>query len=363
MTKIARESILIKRKRKTMKKIPLFLLSSLMLFSVTSCNQDNSYYQGKIYLTFGEYQRSSTSTVNQYTYDELSDKITKAKEDFILIISNYGCGCWTDFEPIVAQANYKFQLGMKHIDCEIISSSKNQFGLVLTPSNMPSIAFFHEGVLARQVIFGNESSNKIFKHYEDFESFLLENIVLPKAYRIEKEDIDYKMDQDEEFNLYIGRSGCDDCGYLNKTKIKDLAYNYESPINNPIYYFDIQKYRSDEKTYSDLKEEMGLTTKNNPILGYDLWGGVVPTLQRRQGHNITDMISIYNDVLNRDTGEVSSYFTSTRVNAMPFLVGTGDQYVLDGEILTPQEMYDWTEGGKFTFHQAIVDKYFETYIK
>ena len=332
-----------------------------MLFSLTGCNQSDNYYQGKIYLTYGGYQRSSTSTVNQYTYDELSEK-TKAKEDFILIISNYGCGCWTDFEPIVAQANYKFQLGMKHIDCAVISSSKNHFGLVLTPSNMPSIAFFHEGTLARQVIFGNESSNKIFKHYEDFEPFLLENIVLPKVYSISKDDVFSRIDEHETFNLYVGRSGCGDCKELGRTKIKELIYSSTEPLNEPIYYFDLQQYRGTDE-YSKIKKNIGLTTDYNPILGYDVDGGVFPTMQRRVNGEIYDMISVYNDKLDKNTGVVASYFTSARVNAMPFLAGTGDQYVLDGTVLTPQEIYDWTEGGKFTFHKPIIDKYFETYIK
>lgn len=341
----------------------LFLASLMMLFSLGSCNKSNDYYQGKIYLTFGEYQRSLTSTVKQYTYDELNNKITYAKEDFALIISNSGCGCWLDFQTVVAEANYKYQLGMKHIDCAVIAAKDNHFGLHLNAVDMPSIAFFHEGVLARQVIYGNESMKQIFKHFKYFEPFLLENIALPKAYRIEKEDIDYKMDNGDQFNLYIGRSGCRDCGYLNKTKIKELAYSQETSINDPVYYFDIEKYRVDEDNYQLLKDEMGLSTKNNPTLGYDLYGGVVPTLQRRNGHNITDMISIYNDLLDKNTGKVSSYFTSDRVNAMPFLEGVRDQYVLDGKVLTQQEIYNWSEGGKFTIHKPIIDKYFETYIK
>ena len=123
--------------------------------------------------------------------------------------------------------------------------------------------------------------------------------------------------------------------------------------------------------YQNIKDEYGLSqTEVNPILGYtygeepNITAGVVPTFQHRKGSTIEDMISILNDAASTTDKKVSrSYFTAERVAAMPFLKGTGSQFVLQDKTLTEEEANNWRKSEQLKQHTPIFNKFFETYLK
>lgn len=346
----------------------LFLASSMMLFSLIGCSHTPGGYEGPIHLLFGGYQNDSTKqTIDSISYENLNFKINN-KESMVLVIYN-DCGCisWVNFQPLVAKANYEKQLNIRKIDTgDFKGAGKSSFGLNLS-AVMPCIALFENGTLIKQVSYGNSASTPIFVHQDKFNEFLDNNVVYPTlGYEISEADLDYKISQNETFNLYVGRCGCGDCASINNEGLKEYASTIIEEIDEPLYYFDMQNYR-DTDQYQPTKAKYGLTEGSNPVFGYgsDEEGGAFPTLQRRTGNTVTDMIVVLNDKVigNEAPYTISSYFTATRVNAMQFITEDKEQYVLDGKELTEEQKYNWRLGYQKSLHDPILKMFLETYVK
>lgn len=346
-----------------MKKKSLILpLIPALIFSVSSCRPatDNS----KIVIDFGRVVLEQASTVKEITYKTLKEKMIEREESFIICIANTTCGCWGSLEPLVAKLNFNKQLNICFVDNLQSGFLDDDFGLNTSET---SIAFFRNGKLARQVIFKSETWD-IFNKYEDLEKLVLNNAVLPHIRFISKENLDSYISQNKEFNLYIGRSECGDCRSINSTLLKE--WNKTTTFEGSLYYFDIEEYRG-TSDYQNIKDGYGLSqTEVNPILGYtygeepNITAGVVPTFQHRKGSTIEDMISILNDAASTADKKISrSYFTAERVAAMPFLKGTGNQFVLQDKALTEEEATNWRKSEQLKQHTPIFNKFFETYLK
>ena len=352
-----------------MKKKSLILpLIPALIFSVSSCRPavDNS----KIVLDFGRVYSSQGTTVTQVSYKNLKEKMIEKNESFILAVSDEGCGCWRDFQPLVAELNYKHQLNIMHVDKDESGFLTDDFGLNTTTT---SIAFFRNGKLARQVVYKSDSSNwDIFHKYTGVEALVKENVEFPHVKLVSKEVLDSFIATNKEFNLYVGRNGCGDCDNINATLLKQ--WNKTTTVQDSLYYFDIEEYRG-TADYQNIKDGYGLSqTEVNPVLGYtyvETYGGqeyttagVVPTFQHRRGATIVDMISLLNDAASTGDKKISrSYFTAERVAAMPFLQGTGNEFVLQDKALTEDEATNWRKSEQLKYHTPILNKFFETYFK
>ena len=363
--------------KKMHKKSLLFLSTGMMLFSLVGCGKTPGGYSGPIHLLFGGYQTDSTKqTIDSISYKILNDRLTTSKESMVLVIyGDTGCGCWVNFQPLVARANYEKQLAIKKINVgDFEGAGKTSFGMDLSVV-MPSVALFENGTLVKQISYG--SSADIFTHQEKFNKFLDDNVVYPKlGYEISEADLDNKISQNETFNLYVGRCGCGDCASINLGGLNAYASTLSEEVNEPLYYFDMQLYRDRDTTdhlYQPTKTKYGLTVGNNPIFGYgtDEEGGVFPTLQRRTGNIVTDMIAVLNDKVNETEAPytLNSYFTTERVNAMQFLGEDKAQYILDGKEVPEEEVgvagtYRYVKQSyQETLHNPILKMFLETYVK
>ena len=353
--------------KKAHKKSLLFLATGMMLFSLVGCNKTPGGYSGPIHLLFGGYQADQTkNTIDSMSWEILNYKIQNKESMILVVYGDEGCGCWVNFQPIAAKANYQKQLAIKKINVGDFGTNRSTFGIDLS-AVMPCIALFENGTLIKQVSYGNSASTPIFVHQDKFNEFLDNNVVYPTlGYEISEADLDYKISQNETFNLYVGRCGCGDCASINNGGLKEYASTITEEINDPIYYFDMQSYRG-TSDYQPTKAKYGLTEGSNPVFGYgtDEEGGAFPTLQRRTGNTVTDMIVVLND---RVTGSeapytISSYFTTTRVNAMQFITEDKEQYVLDGKELTEEQKYNWRLGYQKSLHDPILKMFLETYVK
>ena len=344
-----------------MKKKSLILpLIPALIFSVSSCRPavDNS----KIILDYGRVYSSQGTTVTQVSYKDLKDKMIEKEENFVVAISDEGCGCWRDFQPLVAELNYKHQLNIMHVDKDESGFLENDFGLNTTTTG---IAFFRNGKLARQVVYKSDSSNwDIFHKYTGLEGLVKDNIEFPHIKMVNKDVLDSFISTNKEFNLYVGRNGCGDCDTINKTLLRE--WNRTTTVQDSLYYFDIEEYRGTDQ-YQPIKDAYGLSIEGNPTYGYtDFWGfkGVVPTFQHRKGSTIEDMVSLLNDHADVKNKVIDhSYFTTERVAAMSFLQGTGNEYVFQGKTLTEEEAENWGRNKQLELHTPIFNKFFETYFK
>ncbi|MCR4910929.1 MAG: hypothetical protein K5925_00135 [Bacilli bacterium] len=363
-------------KKKIVPFLSLIFLGATSL-SLGACNQSSG--TSKVYIDFGTIRTTKSNVYEEQKktlYDDVSEKVDK-KESFILIIYSSGCQCWSDFAPVLDQFIDETGCNVLCIDAIQFVDKENVFGLQYVAnsryfSNLPSIALFKRGKLTKQITY-KDDTRLIFKYYENhFKKFIEENIVLPKMYYVNKEVLDNYIDTNKDFNLYVARSECPDCNALASSTLYPWSDKVES-VNDKLYIFDIQEYYASERSgstpeeierYQEIKDTYGLSNKYNTVLGYG--SGSVPTLQRRKGSEIVDMIVTLNDSLDSENKKVSSYFTTERVEKMPFLKNSALTKVLDGYQLTDEQTQNWrTYRSTFyeQYHNPISKLFIESYVK
>lgn len=377
------------------KKSLLFAAIPLLLFSVVGCNKSTT--PGKVYLEYGKVHISESILVDEIDYDTLSSWIMH-KNSFALAVSNEGCSCWETFQPILASFNYKYNLDIKQIPVkELNKDDRDKFGLYTVAVDSPFLAFFSNGTLIRQAMYGgNKELSKVFTDQsgKELEKFFFENAYLPKMLYVDKDTLDTYISENKDFNLYIARTGCGDCQTVNETMLRDWNKTTVS-VDEPLYIFDIAPYypgsepkreegESEEDfnnrhhewetksaIYQSVKDQYGLSSAYNKDLGYS--SGMVPTFQHRLGNTIADMAVILNDGVYEDGRTMKSYYTSERVAKMPFLKDTGNEYVYDGRQLSNSEVTQYIIQGRtivvierethIRLHTPILNRFLNTYVK
>lgn len=360
-----------------MKKIiATFLLTTALGVSMSTLASCGQKQPAKTKLDFGMYIKDGLKTIYdipELTYDSLKSKIDN-KDSFILVPYNSGCGCWTDFAPVLVDFINTYHISVSYINIDKFSGGKEKFGLDIESSKMPAVAIFNNGSLQIELTYSSNTRD-YFKDHRELYKFINENTFLPKQYYIDRDTLDSFIDEGKEFTLYVSRSGCPDCAAADKDVLKVWNNKVEN-VNDPLYIFDLAPYYASSyagsteeeiKNYQDIKDMYGLSEKNNPILGYST--GMVPTFQRRKGNQITDMITVLNDSQNE--GIISSYFTENRVKNMPFLINTTLEVNLDGkEIIKDDEELDYKQYWRIykskyysEFHYPILNLFISTYVK
>ena len=339
----------------------------------------------KIALDYGYDYKNDFVTEDDITigYESLTTKIRK-KENFVLLPFSSGCSCWDSFNPIAIYFMNKYNVKFPAINVRSFDGEPTSYGVYKVAVDMPSICFFRRGALVRQTVYGLQKNKDIFTMVDKFEEFMLDNIYLPKMYYVDKDKLDEKIANNDDFNLYVGRNGCNDCKRVNEEVLYDWSdKNKEKDIpNNPLYIFDIEKYRETED-YQPIKDAYGLSnTDFNPIFGYNYVSkydfltayGMLPTFQRWHDGRIIDMITTLNDNLEENSHVLDSYFTEERVNASPMLKVYGDKYVLDGKTVEEkdigqfpipgtEEIYEYVKkDAQAIWHNPIVELYLSTYV-
>ena len=354
------------------------LIPTLILASCGSNNLDTT----KIALDTGNiYSKSiAYSDFHEMDYDEL-EACTIDKLSFVLVTFNdRTCGCWRDFIPMFVHFANDYHYQVKLFDVALFEGHNNKFGVYSVKSQMPGICFFRRGKLIRQIVYGKseENNRKIFK-YNEYEKtyekffipFMLENVYMPKLYYVDKETLDDMIESKQEFNLYVARTSCGDCGRIEKDYIHGwVDKNKTTTINDCLYIFDIQSYRSDMTVYQEIKDAYGLSNVYNTDFGYDT--GYVPTFQRWKDAAIIDMITVLNDSVDSNL-KVTSYFNQSRISKSPLLKDTGDKYLFDQKVVTEDDVTSMEyEGVTYTFlkqdvqfkwHKPIVEMFFNEYVK
>lgn len=357
-----------------MKKSLLFL-SVLTAISLASCGNDID--TSKIALDYGYDYKNDIVNIEEVEigYTSLTNLIDNKESFVLLIFHNRTCGCWEKFNPLAVQFMNKYNVVFHSFDNALLEGEDN-YGIYRGTDAMPGICFFRRGQLIRQTIYGKLDINnrEMFEDYDVLEQYLFNNIYLPKMTYIDKDTLDNKIANNEDFALYVARTGCGDCATVNK----EVLYHWNdvnTTVNHQMYIFDIAPYYArkpaetdpeyEEKyakyeAYLAFKTTYGLSEAGNEKFGYGT--GYVPTFQIRKGSTINDMITVLNDSVDADR-VVSSYFNQTRISNSPLLKNTGDVYLFDGKVLTEEQKQNWRTTVQLSWHRPIVELFLNTYIK
>lgn len=346
------------------KKFRKFLLPILCLLVVpcTACQKETPF-TAKVHIDYGDYRENNISDIMDLNtkiseFDELTSLRTN-KESFVLVIYNKdpdSCSCWNNFKRVLKNYYNETHMRMYLMQSTLFEAHTDKYGLYTVPGDMPSLAIFNRGSLVYQIVYGRDNQ-KVFYDDDTFKSFMDAHIVLPKFYYLKNsESLDAIISKNVNFNVYFMRGTCGDCKAINGF-LHSWVDSKNNNASDNMYVIDIDAYRDDQEIYKAFKDKYGLSDVNNPILG---WGeGMVPTFQNRTGNTINDMITVYNDTWNPDSKLVTSYFTKTRIDNMPFLEGHSEIKPLD-----QMEVPTWDKTSYCNqYHNPITQLFLDTYIK
>lgn len=343
-----------------MKKLTRFLLPILVAsFATLSGCKNNNKEDNKILLTFGDIHAEHVTEVNYEKLKVLKDN----KENFLLTVSSNTCSCWSLFRPVIEKYIKDNQLVCYHISYDDIKDFASQFELNDISKSTTTFAIYENGSL-KHSLKSNENEN-IMEDSASFNSYMNEKVMLPSCYFINESDLDQIKSENKTAVVYFERSNCTDCSSINSGILRD--YILENKPTEKIFVLDCQAYYKNKtdpnfQTYQDKKDELGLSTKNNPVFGYNT--GVFPYFSLLKGNEYLTGAVIYNDTITKvgETYSISdSYYTFER-----FPDGATSEYfyapeILKGKTLTKNEVND--SGEYISWKHECADAYYKNILK
>ena len=197
-----------------------------------------------------------------------------------------------------------------------------------------------------------------------FFEFMDETVKRPKSFFINKDDINTIKASGKNAVIYYERSECGDCQALNPGILR--AYQNKHLDANPLYVLDCQPYyrrKTDEdySTYLEVKDELGLSEKNNPTYGYG--AGVFPYFSLIENGQYTSGAVIYNNTTTKDDGKIKvteSYYSAERVQSLEYT-----NTVLVGQELTQDDVNEndygvfWKNDAADSFYEKILSEFLD----
>ena len=344
-----------------MKKVIKILLPFVAVSSALFSGCDKNKKDSRVLLSFGDIHASETRLID---IEKLAE-ITNAKENFLFVVSTNTCGCWSDFEPILNTYLAKNKTLCYRIGFAEFKDSAATFGLANASSSTTTFAIFENGKVKSYI---NSADDKFMYNLDKFTKYMNEQVILPSCYFITKNDVETIKTSGKSAVIYYERSACGDCSELNPGLLRTYIKNHKNI--NKIYVLDCQEYwrsstADDYQSYLDFKDEMGLSTANNPTYGYN--SGVFPFFSYIENGQYSSGCVIYNDSITKidDKYVISeSYYTSDRVQTLQYT-----NTVLAGMELTLNEVneieykgniyYSWEAESKNSHYKEILDSFLD----
>ena len=336
--------------------LPFVVATSALFVGCRKNKQDN-----RVYLSFGDVHASETKLIDLAKLAE----ITNAKENFLFVVSTNTCGCWSEFEPILNSylSNSKalcYRMGFPEF-----KDSAATFGLPNASSSTTTFAIFENGKVKTYL---NSAENKFMYEQAKFNKYMDEQVILPSCYFITKDDVSSIKSSGKNAVIYFERSACGDCTALNPGLLRSYVKDHKDM--KKLYVLDCQEYwRSSEdadyQSYLDFKDEMGLSTLNNPTYGYST--GVFPYFQYIENGQYASGSVIYNDSVTKQDNKYvvsESYYTSERASSLQYT-----NKVIKGLELSSSEVtevdykghtyYSWKQESKDSHYKEILDSFLD----
>ena len=301
-----------------MRKFVKFLLPILVISSmnITSCKNKED---AKVLLSFGDVHSEGCKKIDALELNQ----IVLRQESFILVINSETCGCWSEFKPNLT----KYVVENKLLCYQLPSSEffgspeyTKDLGLTKVSPSSTTLAIFENGKHKKSI--NTNDNSELMYDFNNFSKYMERNVVLPKCFLIRKDDVSIIKNSDKNAIVYFERSGCGDCSALNPTILYSYIKNHQN-MNN-IFVLDCQPYykspgSDDYDSYIAFKDEMGLSTINNPVYGYN--AGVFPFFSYIENGEYKSGCVVYNDEYEEQDGKViitDSYYTTERIEHLDY---------------------------------------------
>ena len=336
--------------------LPFLVASSTLISGCKKNKTDN-----RVFLSFGDVHASETRLVDVAKLAEL----TNAKENFLFVVSTNTCGCWAEFQPVLNSYLSKNKALCYRIGFDEFKTAAATYGLANVSSSTTPFAIFENGKVKT---FLNSSNDKFMYDEAKFTKYMDEQVILPTCYFITKNDVSTIKASGKSAVIYFERSACGDCTELNPGLLRSYISNHKDM--KKLYVLDCQEYwRSSEATdyqsYLDFKNEMGMSTVNNPTFGYA--AGVFPYFQYIENGQYASGSVIYNDTISKQDNKYivsESYYTTERVTSLQYT-----NTVIKGLELSANEVseveykgnyfYNWKSESKNSYYKSILDSFLD----
>ena len=321
-----------------MKKLVKFLLPFLVASSAifSGCKKKESQ-DNRILLSFGDIHSTGTTEITLQKLNEL----VNAKDSFLLVVSTNTCGCWNEFSPNLNKYLTDNKAICYKVDFNQIKDVASAYDLNLLSSSTTTFAIFEDGKLKTSL--NSSKDDNIMYDESKFAKYMSETVKLPGCYFITKDDVSTIKSSGKNAVIYFERTECGDCTAMNPTILR--SYVQKHPNANKIYVLDCQPYwrRStdeDYQSYLDTKDELGLSTVNNPLYGFDT--GVFPYFSYIENTTYASGAVVYNDIIVKQDDKFvvsNSYYTSEMAAKLQYT-----DTVLVGKELTSDDVNESAYG-------------------
>ncbi len=298
-----------------MNKILKLLLVLVVVFvCVSGCSCKDNNDDDKVRLQIGD--------MNAQTYEIISEtklnKMIDNEENFLLFVYQEGCyGCRL-FKPILESAIKERHLKVYAVEIWSLSRDHSLTDII---EYTPTIVLYEKGEV--ETYSDPDKNSSYFGSKDGFLSFLDKYTRMPTLYYIDKNGLDEKIANGDDFIVYYSRKSCEDCSYLNRNYLKEyLDDNYKTKhfyiLETDAEGIRLRDGQYDENQWVDFKNQYGLSNVNNS-LGHGV--GYVPTLQYYSNGQIKEMMVYFNDgeyVENSD-GSYSIVINNSYYNDNPYI--------------------------------------------
>lgn len=290
-----------------MKKIIKFIMSLLVLFTITSCK--NNGISDK-FMIKGNIENTTLTSVDANKLKELVIN----EESFILAILLNGCSACATFKENVANEYIEETSATIYSIDSLLLDQSESYNNKPTYKVAPSILIYKNGKMVDSTSYS--SDNKVFKELDAFKDFIDQYTIEPRLIELSENKADEKLSNKESFVLYVGWYRCGDCQILNEK----VVTNYLMENDKKVYYLESDKYRSvkptEEPILSKEPTEDELLAKEN----WDNWinftskygfneyrNGRVPALIYYENGEVKDYLIYRNDVVEENLITQSFY--------------------------------------------------------
>lgn len=340
--------------KKLVKILLPFLVATSTIFS--GCKKDKEV-DNRILLSFGD---MSISGSKEITVQELSQiKADKGRNSFLLVVNSTTCTCWEEFQPNIDKYAASRHVFCYRITYDNVKDIATSYGLNALTKGSTTLAIFENGEL--KVTLSTDENSKIMYDESRFFEYMDSTVRAPSCYYITKEDYDMMKTNRKSAVIYFSRSECGDCNALEPGILRSYIKNH--PSMNDIYVLDCQPYwrrrdAEDYDSYLAMKDELGLSTVNNPVYGYG--AGVFPYFMYLENGNYASGAVVYNDSVNTDLVVTDSYYTAERAQVLQYtdtvLVG---KQLSDDDVNKSQYGVSWTHESADKAYEPILTAFLD----
>lgn len=352
------------------------LLSLVSLFSLIGCTAEKG--NKEIQLSYGSL---ADEVATFLSYSDLSKRIAN-EESFILALApgvedKITCSCWRTFSYLIDRyVSENVEIIYK---CNVydVADHKESFGLVAPTSSDPGIAIFKNGKLDKQYFYSTKNTPIYFENIDGLKTFIKDKTEEPKLIYVNENQLDNKINSNENFAVTYVWKSCSDCGYVLPNVLDPYMKENKDAKNMYLMELEVEglllvngEKDKANSNYQAFLTSHSLNEASTSPFGYDR--GFVPTTQYYENGTLKDASVFFNDEISKNEDNkyyVSrSFYSSERSNLLSYLDNV-ETKVLEGLILQDEEVgtdgssYWWISSYASRYHTPLLKAFLDLYVK